>query len=71
MKTNNRNTARAKRCNAVLLNYGSDDTTGCLIDFLVDARHWCDRHGESFAALDKRAHQYYAAELLGGQWWSR
>lgn len=34
-----------------------------LIDLLTDARHWCDRHGEDFAALDRMAYQHYLAEL--------
>lgn len=36
-----------------------------LIDLLTDARHWCDRHGESFAELDRIAYQHYIAELGG------
>ena len=34
-----------------------------LIDLLTDARHWCDRNGESFATLDRLACQHYIAEL--------
>ena len=34
-----------------------------LIDLLTDARHWCDRHGESFAVLDRLAYQHYILEL--------
>lgn len=34
-----------------------------LIDLLTDARHWCDRHGESFAVLDRLAYQHYIHEL--------
>jgi hypothetical protein len=34
-----------------------------LIDLLADARHWCDRHGESFAALDRRAYQHYLTDI--------
>jgi hypothetical protein len=33
-----------------------------LIDLLTDARHWCDRHDESFADLDRIARQHYLAE---------
>lgn len=33
-----------------------------IIDLLTDARHWCDRHGESFAALDRIAYQHYLTE---------
>lgn len=34
-----------------------------IIDLLTDARHWCDRHGEDFANLDRIAYQRYIAEL--------
>ncbi|HVX13092.1 MAG TPA: hypothetical protein VHC22_18050 [Pirellulales bacterium] len=34
-----------------------------MIDLLTDARHWCDRHGESFAQLDRIAYQHYIAEF--------
>ncbi|MGH7194055.1 MAG: hypothetical protein ACREJM_11070 [Candidatus Saccharimonadales bacterium] len=33
-----------------------------LIDLLTDARHWCDRHGQRFADLDRLASQHYADE---------
>lgn len=57
------NMKRAKRCGNVLFNYGTDNTSrGCLTDFLTDARHWCDSHGECFADLDRVAHQHYLAE---------
>ena len=60
------NHRRAKRCGKVLRRYGTDNTDRCcLIDFLADARHWCDRHGHCFAKLDRIAYQHYAAELNG------
>lgn len=60
----NANTYRAKRCAQVLRYYGTDSAdSGRLVDFLADARHWCDRHGESFAELDCLAHRHYVAEL--------
>jgi hypothetical protein len=34
-----------------------------LIDLLADARHWCDRHGADFAALDRVAYRHYLHEL--------
>ena len=34
-----------------------------LIALLADARHWCDRHGESFAALDRQAYQHYLTDM--------
>jgi hypothetical protein len=55
---------RAARCGKTLGRYGTDNTPeGCLVDFLADARHWCDRSGEDYAALDRRAYQHYLAEL--------
>jgi hypothetical protein len=52
-----------RRLQQVLRNYDTDDTPqGCLIDLLTDARHWCDRHGESYAELDRVAYQHYLAE---------
>jgi hypothetical protein len=44
--------------------YDTDsEPTGCLADFLADARHWCDRNGRSYAELDRRASWSYAAEV--------
>ena len=60
------NDNRAERLASTLKGYGIDDTSRCcLIDMLTDARHWCDRHGTSFAELDKLAYQHYIAELIG------
>jgi hypothetical protein len=57
------NLNRAKRCEAVIRRYNDDcDETSNLIDFLADARHWCDHHGLCFADLDGRAHRHYLAE---------
>ncbi|MBL9118532.1 MAG: hypothetical protein JNL80_01300 [Phycisphaerae bacterium] len=58
------NAHRARRFRAAIRCYGTDDTfVGSLTDLLADARHWCDWHGESFAAIDRRAHQIYLAEV--------
>ena len=57
------NNQRAARCRKALNCYGTDHARGCLIDFLADARHWCDRNSESFAELDRQAYQHYLAEL--------
>jgi hypothetical protein len=55
---------RAARCGRVLSRYGTDDDPEmCLVDFLADARHWCDRNAESFWELDRKAHQHYLAEI--------
>lgn len=35
-----------------------------LIDLLADARHWCDRHDQSFAALDRIAYRHYCDEIV-------
>ncbi len=58
------NKQRAARCVKALKGYGTDDTVqGCLIDFLADARHLCDREGEDFARLDRIAYQHYLTEI--------
>jgi hypothetical protein len=58
------NKERAQRFEVVLRTYGTDDTDrGCLTDLLADARHWCDRAGQSFWDCDHLAHQHYLAEL--------
>jgi hypothetical protein len=58
------NKQRAARCGKTLKRYGTDDTArGCLVDLLADARHWCDRNGEDYAALDRLAYHHYLAEL--------
>lgn len=66
MKQTDGNRRRARRCGKVLRGYGTDDTDpGCLIDFLADARHWCDMHGQCFGDLDRIAYQHYIAERSG------
>ncbi len=58
------NLCRANRCSKALWHYGTDNTDpACLIDFLADARHWCDRHGQSFGDIDRIAHDHYLVEL--------
>ena len=39
------------------------ELTDCLVDLLTDARHWCDRHRQSFAELDRTAYRHYIEEL--------
>ncbi len=57
------NRRRAMRIGHVLT-WCKDWKTGRagLIDLLTDARHWCDRHGEDFAKLDRTAYGRYLAE---------
>ena len=63
------NAERVARCEAVLARYNDEhDTAANLIDFLADARHWCDRHGQSFSNLDRVAHDHYLAELEKEGW---
>jgi hypothetical protein len=64
MTTLTHNARRAMRVEHILT-WCKDWSTGRegLIDLLTDARHWCDRHGESFAALDETAYDHYVAEL--------
>ncbi len=33
-------------------------------DLLADIRHWCDRHGEDFARLDRMAYEHYSTETV-------
>ena len=55
---------RAKRCAQAIRSYNDEwDEKSNLIDFLADARHWCDRKGLCFGDLDRMAHQHYLAEL--------
>lgn len=59
------NQHRASRCERALKRYESDDTLiGCLVDFLSDARHWCDRNGANYAALDRKAYDHYCQEAV-------
>ena len=44
-----------------------DDLPERLTDLLADARHFCDRHGLSFAELDRVARHHYLAELTNTQ----
>ncbi len=55
------NKERASRCKAALKTY-DDDLPTALVDFLADARHWCDLNGQSFWELDRWAHRHYVAE---------
>lgn len=60
----NTNKHRADRTARALATYQSDDMlSGCLIDVLADARHWCDRHGYDFCGLDRHAYEHYLCEL--------
>ncbi len=62
MKSTNR--YRALRCRRALLRYDTDfDLTGCLIDLLTDARHWCDHNGHSYVELDRKASRHFREEL--------
>lgn len=58
------NRYRARRCGRTLRRYDTDsEPTGCLADFLADARHWCDHHGHDYADIDRRAYWNYAEEV--------
>ncbi|GIW86361.1 MAG: hypothetical protein KatS3mg108_0685 [Isosphaeraceae bacterium] len=64
MRRPTKNDRRAMRIDHVLTwckDWGSKREG--LIDLLTDARHWCDRHGEDLAGLDRLAHEHYLAEL--------
>lgn len=54
---------RAQCCQSALETYSDAwDARTNLIDFLTDARHWCDANRLSFAELDRTAYRHYAAE---------
>lgn len=61
----NLNHNRASRLGKALRRYafGNDDRSN-LIDMLTDARHWCDRHGEAYAKLDRIAYDHYTCEVV-------
>ncbi len=44
--------------------YGSSPERA-VAELLADVRHFCDRQGLAHAELDKRAHDYYVAEVMG------
>jgi hypothetical protein len=37
--------------------------TDCLVGLLTAARHWCGRHGHSYAELDRVADRHYCEEV--------
>ena len=56
---------RAARFEAALRNYATDeDPRTVLVDLLTDARHWCDRHSESYGELDRMAREHYSTETV-------
>lgn len=55
---------RSKRFDAMMRRHGmAFRKRGALIDLLTDSRHWCDRHSENFAQIDRLAYQNYLLEL--------
>jgi hypothetical protein len=60
---NSLNKNRVRRCDRALRRYDTDsDLCCCLIDFLADARHWCDHHGRDYAKLDRIGRDHYLEE---------
>lgn len=58
------NADRVERRQQAFENYiDAWDVRSNFIDFLTDARHWCDANGESYAELDRMAYQHYDAEM--------
>lgn len=54
---------RVARCQQALVNYDTAfELEYCLVDFLIDARHWCERTGHSFLELDRRAFRAWRDE---------
>lgn len=64
MTTHPTNEDRAERCRKALTGYTDEDLILCLIDFLADAMHFCDRyrHGNFHYALAV-ACKHYVNEL--------
>ena len=64
MKTEN--DKRVKRCAQAIRSYNDEwDEKSNLIDFLADARHWCDRNHYCFGEIDRIAYGHYVAERNG------
>ncbi len=68
MTTKTKNDRRAMRVEHILT-WCKDWSSGRegLIDLLTDARHWCDRKGQDFAALDRIAYRHYLDERHSGK----
>jgi len=57
------NSRRARRIDLVLAwTPDWDAPPEGLIDLLADARHWCDRHGQDYARLDRLAPPHHPTE---------
>lgn len=64
--TDSSNARRARRIAHILTRVRDRDTPpDGLIELLADARHWCDRHGQDYARLDRLAYEHYLAETAG------
>ena len=62
------NRYRACRLNRALRRYDTaDDLTDCLVDFLADASHWCERTRVSFLELDRKAFRHYREECTAAR----
>lgn len=56
---------RARNCRRALIQYDTAFAPeNCPVDFLANARHWCDRNGHSFLELDCKAFRPYREERL-------
>lgn len=54
---------RVARCLRALATYDTDhELEHCIVDLLIDARHWCGHTGHSFLALDRRAFRAWRDE---------
>jgi hypothetical protein len=53
------------RCEQTLTRLDSNDTlAGSLVDLLVDARHWCEVNGHDYDALDRKAADFHACQVV-------
>jgi hypothetical protein len=55
--------SRLARCQQAITAYSTDDDHTNLVDFLADAMHWADAHGEDFHLALAQACRHYVNEL--------
>ncbi|MDP1798631.1 MAG: hypothetical protein Q8K78_14150 [Planctomycetaceae bacterium] len=59
------NALRAARAGCILIQHRhGEDLHSSLVDFLADAMHWCDAHGEDFHRALAQAARHFLYELI-------
>ena len=62
------NALRAARAGVILIQHRhGEDLHTSLVDFLADAIHWCDVHGDDFHLALAQAGRHYLHELIDEQ----